>query len=61
MAIKTECQTNGAIYDTNITNNGISVNISIPFILNLSEKEAILLEANIHNVLELVLKPYFNK
>lgn len=60
MAVETKCQTNGAVYNTEISSNNISVNVSIPFSLELSEEEAALLDANIHNVLELVLAPYFN-
>jgi len=58
-AVKTECQTDGAIYDTKISDNKVSITVEIPFDLNLDEKEAKLLEDNLHNALELVLKPYF--
>lgn len=60
-ALKTKCQTEGAIYQTDISEKNISINIKIPFKLELDESEAKLLEANIHNVLELVLAPYFKK
>lgn len=60
-AIKTDCQTEGATYQTDISKDNISVNIKIPFELQLDKDEAKLLESNLHNALELVLKPYFNK
>lgn len=60
-ALETDCQTNGAIYNTNISDNNIKIDIEIPFILDIDESEAELLEANIHNALELVLRPYFKK
>jgi len=58
-ALKTKCQTGDAVYNTIIKDKNINVDIKIPFILGLSEEEAKLLEANIHNAMELVLKPYF--
>ncbi len=60
-AVKTKCQTAGAVYQTQITENNITVNIKIPFNLDLNKSEAKLLEDNIHNVLELVLAPHFLK
>ena len=61
MAIKTKCQTEGCIFVTEIKENSINVNIKIPFDLNITKKEAQVLEANIHNVMELVLSKYFIK
>lgn len=58
-AVKTKCQTEGAIYQTDISQKNVSVNIKIPFKLDLDKDEAKLLEDNIHNALELVLAPYF--
>ena len=60
-AIETKCQTKGAIYNTDISENNISIDIEIPFNIDLTKSEAKLLENNIHNALELVLKPYFMK
>lgn len=58
-AVKTECQTKNAVYNTKITDKEVNITIEIPFELKLNEKEAKLLEDNLHNVIELVLKPYF--
>jgi len=60
-AIKTKCQTEGAVYQTEISEKNVSVNVKIPFTLDLDKDEAKLLEDNIHNALELVLAPYFKK
>jgi hypothetical protein len=60
-AVKTKCQTEGAIYNTDISENKIGIDIKIPFNMDLTKTEAKLLEDNIHNALELVLKPYFMK
>jgi hypothetical protein len=35
--------------------------VDLPFELNLSEKEVEILEANLHNVMELVLSKYWSK
>lgn len=58
-AVKTECQTKDAVYDISIGDDEVNIKIKIPFKLQLDEKEAKLLEDNLHNVIELVLKPYF--
>lgn len=58
-AIETECQTDGAIYQTDISEDIITMTVKLPFALDLDEKEAELLETNIHNAMELVLVPYF--
>ena len=58
-AVKTQCQTDGAVYNTKITQNEVKISVKIPFDLDLSETESKLLEDNLHNALELVLKPYF--
>ena len=58
-ALKTKCQTKGAVYKTKIKSDKIEVDIELPFELELPNSEAKLLEKNIHNMLELVLKPYF--
>tara|TARA_R100000030_G_scaffold6674_2_gene4546 strand:+ start:359 stop:553 length:195 start_codon:yes stop_codon:yes gene_type:complete len=59
MAAETKCLTNGAIYNTEITSQKVSVSVELPFKLEIGEEEAELLDALIHNQLELVLRPYF--
>jgi len=59
MAIATPCQTDGAIFVTEIKARQIVVGVGLPFDLDLSEAQAETLEANLHNALELVLAPYF--
>lgn len=61
MAITTPCQTNGAVFHTNITGQDIYLHIELPFEIHLDEAQAEILEANIHNVMELVLAPHFIK
>ena len=59
MAAETKCLTNGAIYNTEITSQKVSVSVELPFKLEIGEEEAKLLDALIHNQLELVLRTYF--
>lgn len=59
MAIETTCQTPGAEFATHIRTDGVTVGVALPFDLDLDEEGAALLEANLHNALELVLAPYF--
>ena len=59
MALRTKCQTDGANYSTVIKDRSVSVKVSIPFKLDITDEEAQILETNIHNVMEIVLKPYF--
>lgn len=59
MAIETKCQTNGAMFHTQIQDEKVSVNVALPFPLNLTEEQAKLLEANLHNAVELALAPHF--
>ncbi len=59
MAVETKCLTNGAIYNTVVTSQKVSVSVELPFKLEIGEEEAELLDALIHNQLELVLRPYF--
>lgn len=61
MAIETECQTPDAKFVTVIRERLVLVGVRTPFPLDLSEGQAEELEANLHNAIELVLKPYFNK
>jgi hypothetical protein len=60
MAIKTKCQTPGAVFETRITTTGILVNVKMPMKLNLTSAQAALLEKNIHNLLEVALAPLFS-
>lgn len=59
MAMQTPCQTSGAVFSTRIAGDGISVDVDFGKRINLGEEEAELLEANIHNALELVLARYY--
>lgn len=59
MAIETKCQTPDAQYETKITGSTVLVLISLPIELDLTEDQASLLEANLHNAVELVLAPLF--
>lgn len=61
MAIETPCQTPGAIFHTKITGEKITLSVDLPTKIKLTAKEAKLLEANIHNAMELVLAPLFIK
>jgi len=58
-ALETKCQTPGAIFNTKIEDSEITSSVKLPFTLELTTSEAKTLESNIHNVLELVLSPYF--
>jgi len=59
MATETPCQTPGAVFHTFINDNQIWVNVQMNKLLSLSREQAEILDANIHNALELVLAPYF--
>ena len=59
MANPTKCLTNGAIYHTRIQSTKVSVSVDIPFNLDITEKEAEILETLLHNQLEIILRPYF--
>ena len=60
MALKTACQTPGAQYTTIIKGDKIQVQVELPFRNSLTEEQAVLLEANMHNAMELCLAPLFN-
>ncbi len=60
-AVKTACQTPDAVFHIEIKDKKLSIEIDLPMELDLSEQDAKLLEANVHNALELVLAPYFDK
>jgi len=59
MAVETKCQTPGTYFNTHISGAMIKIEVITPVLLNQTKEEAELLEANIHNALELVLAPYF--
>lgn len=59
MAIKTVCQTPGAIFHTKIKPKTIECKVDLPYPLDLTEEQAKLLEANLHNILEIALARYF--
>lgn len=58
-AVKTPCQTPEAQFHIEIKDKKVSVEVDLPMDLELSEKDAKLLEDNIHNAMELVLARYF--
>jgi hypothetical protein len=60
MAIKTKCQTPGAIYRTIVGSKIIEIKVEVPFVINLDLEEVELLEANLHNAVELALAPIFD-
>ncbi len=59
MATETKCQTSGAVFHLTIKGTEVGCTVTLPFPLNLSEEQAELLEANMYNMMELVLAPYF--
>ncbi len=61
MAIATECQTSGAVFHTEISERKVACTVDLPFDLVLTEQEATVLDANLHNAVELVLVSYFQK
>ena len=61
MANKTNCQTPDTQFYISINENKILCEVVLPFDLPISEDEAIILETNIHNSLEIILSKYFYK
>ena len=59
MALATACQTPGAVFGTEISGRTVTFSVTLPFDLELTDEEAALLEANGHNMLELLLSPLF--
>ena len=59
MAVETGCLTSGAIFHTSIQEKSVSVVVELPFQLEISEKEAEILDILIHNQMEVLLRPYF--
>jgi GNAT superfamily N-acetyltransferase/8-oxo-dGTP pyrophosphatase MutT (NUDIX family) len=60
-ALETQCQTPGAQYHTTISGNEIDEMVDLPMSLDLDKSEATLLDADLHNAMELVLRPYFDE
>lgn len=61
MALPTACQTPDAMFTTEVTGRHVSIRVDLPFPLDLTEAGAALVEANLHNAVELVLAPYFRR
>lgn len=61
MARKTKCLTPDCRYTTHINNESVSIRVSFPKPIKLSNKESALLENLLHNSVECVLRPYFMK
>ncbi len=61
MANSTKCLTSGAIFHTHIKDDEVVAKVSLPFDLSLNEDEAEILETLIHNSLEVILRPYFER
>lgn len=59
MAMETPCQTSGAQFHIRIQKRTVAVKVDLPMNLLLDEDEAQVLEANLHNAMELVLARYF--
>jgi hypothetical protein len=60
MALATPCQTPGAHYNVHIGEHTIVVHVNLGAdTLHLSHRSAELLEANLHNAVELVLSRYY--
>lgn len=57
MSITTVCQTPGARFHAEISRTRVGCVVDLPFDPELTAEQARLLEANIHNALELVLAP----
>lgn len=59
MAMSTKCQTPDAQFHTHITNRSVSVTVDFGKKIPLNIEESELLEANLHNAIELVLSRYY--
>lgn len=59
MALPTACQTPGVQFITRISRRAVEVRAELPADLDLTAGDAKLLEANLHNAVELVLARYF--
>tara|TARA_B100001093_G_C26647318_1_gene935897 strand:- start:270 stop:1037 length:768 start_codon:yes stop_codon:yes gene_type:complete len=56
----TKCLTSGAMFHTSIEPEKVGIEVDIPFELDIDKKESEILETLLHNVVELVLRPYFS-
>jgi len=59
MSLPTPCQTPDAKFQIRICGSKVEVDVILPFMLKLTDEQAEVLEANIHNAMELVLAPLF--
>ena len=59
MAIKTRCLTPGANFTTKISKDKVSVEVSFGKKIEMTEKEAELIEALLHNQIEVVLSRFY--
>lgn len=59
MAVATTCQTPGAWFHVRVHSGGVEASVTFPGPVRLDEAGAALLEANVHNALELALARYF--
>mgnify|MGYP003140798515 FL=1 len=59
MAIETKCLTSDAVYYISISEKQVIAKVDLPFALDIDEPEAEVLEALIHNQLELILRSYY--
>jgi hypothetical protein len=56
---KHKCKTPGANYSTSIKSNSVEVKVKLPMKLNLTKKESIDLESDLHYAVEQVLSKFF--
>ena len=61
MALETKCLTPDTNFTTIISGNKVESKMVLPFDLDITEKEAEILEKLIHNQMELILRSYFNE
>lgn len=58
---KHKCKTPDAVYSTQISKRKVKMSVKLPVDIDLSEKEADDLEADLHYAFEKVLSPLFKK
>ena len=56
-----KCKTPDAVYSSTITKRNVKMSVKTPFELELTEKQADDLEADLHYAIEKVLAPLFKK
>jgi hypothetical protein len=61
LAVPTRCQTPDAIFHITVGKRSVSAVVDLPHALDLTEEAAAILEANVHNALELALAPHFRQ